>query len=107
VIADFKNRDSNLFPGMFVAGTIHTGEQTVNAIPENAIIYEGNNNKYIFYTLSNDGDDPMIFKKLYLLTGLEEEGFVQVTPVEKLPEEARIVIDGGYYIKAEMLKGEE
>jgi cobalt-zinc-cadmium efflux system membrane fusion protein len=107
VLAEYSNINANLLPGMFVAGTIHAREQKVEALPEEAIIIEGTDKNYIFYTLSSDKDDPMIFKRIYLGTGFIEDGYVQVDLEENLPEDARIVVKGAYYVKAEMMKGEE
>lgn len=107
VTAAFENKEADLFPGMFVAGTIHTSEKMVQALPEESIIIEGDNEFYVFYTLSDENDDPILFKRLVVKTGFVEDGFVQVTPLEKIAESARIVTNGGYYVKAEMLKGQE
>jgi cobalt-zinc-cadmium efflux system membrane fusion protein len=106
VIASFENTTAELFPGMFVAGAIHTGEKLVDALPEAAITIEGDQENYIYYTLDATGD-PVIFHRIKVSTGYIEKEYVAIEVDEPLPEGALVVTGGSYYIRAEMLKGME
>jgi cobalt-zinc-cadmium efflux system membrane fusion protein len=101
VLATFKNDGQQLIPGMFVAAKIHTGEKEFSALPESAIMNMGTSNTYIYYTLEKEGSEKYTFKKLPVSTGYNEDGFVQVSFPDPLPGQARVVVNGGYYILAE------
>lgn len=46
------------------------------------------------------------FQRIEVKTGTAQLGFVQVTPVQELPADAKIVIKGAYYIQSHLLKSE-
>lgn len=107
VIGDFRNTSPYILPGMFVAAEIHTDEQDLDALPEEAIVTGPNNEVFCYYTLSDDKSPRLIFNKLLLKTGFREDGFVQVKALTTLPPGARIVTRGSYFIKAEGLRQQE
>jgi cobalt-zinc-cadmium efflux system membrane fusion protein len=47
-----------------------------------------------------------IFQKIEINTGESDIGFTEVVPVQEIPENAKVVIKGAYYLHAEMKKGE-
>jgi cobalt-zinc-cadmium efflux system membrane fusion protein len=106
VMADFMNASSYILPGMFVAAEIHTDEQELDALPEEAVVTD-HDGTYCYYTISPDQDKQFRFNRLPLKTGFREEGFVQVEPLTKFPAGARIVVKGTYFIKAQGLKDQE
>lgn len=107
VLAEFNNTGELLFPGMFVASEIHTGEEAFDALPESAVMNFGTGNPYIYYTTSAPGNSIIEFSKVVITTGFAEDGLVQVAPLRPIPENARIVIEGGYYIQSEEGSGNE
>ncbi|MCB0804206.1 MAG: efflux RND transporter periplasmic adaptor subunit, partial [Bacteroidales bacterium] len=46
VLAAIENPAAGLIPGMFVSSKIHTSEQMLDALPEDAVIIENNNETY-------------------------------------------------------------
>lgn len=46
------------------------------------------------------------FQRIEVKTGTAQLGYVQVTPVQQLPPDAKIVTKGAYYIQSHLLKGE-
>ncbi len=107
VIAEFKNRDDVLLPGMFVAAEIHSEEEEMQALPENAIMNFGSESTFVYYTLSAPGAEKLIFSKAFVKTGFAEDSFIQVELLDQLPDGAMIVTNGGYYIRSEEAKNEE
>jgi len=99
-LAEFNNAPG-LLPGMFAATRIHAGEQRMLALPETAVMVHGEEDQFIFISSDPDG---LVFKKIAVRTGFREEGWVQVTFEEPVPEGARVVTEGAYYIWAEMEK---
>jgi len=107
VIAGFKNLSPYILPGMFVSAEIHTDEQEVDALPEEAVQGEGTEDACIYYTRSPEKDSLIIFQRMNVKTGFTEAGFIQVFLPDPLPSDARIVISGSYFIKSEELKQRE
>jgi cobalt-zinc-cadmium efflux system membrane fusion protein len=104
VMARISGQVPGLIPGMFVASTVHTREQDLKALPETAVVIENENTRFGFYTTDPEGSTELRFKPFLLNTGFMEDGYVEVYPVEELPENARIVLTGVYYLKSEMMK---
>ena len=104
IIAELNNRSGIILPGMFVSAEIHTDEQNLDALPEDAVVIEDENNAYVYYTVSPDDSKEKEFKRVQVRTGFREEGFIQVELLSPVPPNARIVLQGAYFIKAEGLK---
>jgi len=96
------NRDL-LLPGMFVNAHIITGSHQVTALPESAIV-EINGKPHIFILLGRreHTDGTMWqFRPIPVLLGERDGGLVAITPLEPIPENTPIVVDGAYYIYAQ------
>ena len=104
VMAEITSRITDMIPGMFVSSTVHTREQYLDALPESAVVIENDNTKYGFYSEDPEGSAAYHFHPILLRTGFMEEGYVEVYPEEELPEGARMVMTGVYYLKSEMMK---
>ena len=108
VLAEFRNEGGRLLPGMFVSSEIHTGENAVTALPEEAVLRMDDDYFIIFYTCKTmQNEKGTSFKSVEVKLGNIENGFIQVTPVDEIPVDALIVIKGGYYLKTEQAKREE
>ncbi|CAM3288049.1 Efflux RND transporter periplasmic adaptor subunit [Flavobacterium longum] len=46
------------------------------------------------------------FQRIEVKTGTAQLGYVQVTPLQELPTDAKIVVKGAYYIQSHLLKSE-
>lgn len=106
VLAHFINKSPAILPGMFVAAEIHTSEQTVDALPEEAVITD-EANPYIFITPDQDQSANFHFIRIPVQTGFREDGFIQVTPLKAIPAGMRIPVKGTFFIKAQGLKQAE
>lgn len=104
VIASFNNTSKHILPGMFASAEIHTDEQKVDALPEEAVVGEGTDDAYIYYTLSPSSDSVYAFAQMRVSTGFSEDGFIQIILKEPIPPDARVVISGSYFVKSEELK---
>lgn len=108
VLAEFINESGRLLPGMFVASEIHTDESEVAALPEEAVIRVGNDEYIIFYTLPEMQEEMHTrFDFAEVKIGNAEDGHIEIELLSPIPENAMIVISGGYYLKTEMAKQEE
>ncbi len=115
VHADIENNNANLIPGMYLSALIDIGQNTVTALPEEAIVTaEGRN--FIFLwdaeNIKNHGEETeayneeINFKRTEVKTGTKQLGFVAVTPLEKIYNGDKIVIKGAYYLQSHLQKTE-
>jgi membrane fusion protein, heavy metal efflux system len=96
----FASIDNAQKPGLvnnaFVEATIITGTDTVNSVPEGALIKsEGNN--YIL-VLEKEEDNSYFFKKLRVKTGRSNNGFVEI---KDEINNTRILSEGAYNMNVE------
>ncbi len=105
VHAEMVSEKSNLLPGMYVEARIILDNQEVAALPEEAITVD-RGLYYIFVVEETHGDE-VHFKKIQVLRGAEDFGYVEVGPLEPLAGDSQIVTSGAYFLMAQSKKGEE
>lgn len=119
VHADIKNSTEGLILGMYIEGSIAVSSNVTLALPETAIVNEGEE-AYIFVkvetaeddeaasnsTGNNETDESWTFKKTPVSTGLESGGWVEINLFEPLPDSALIAYTGAYKLISEMNKAE-
>lgn len=107
VLADIENKDKNLLPGMYVQGRIVQGEKKGFAIPEAAIIKEGEQS-FIFIIDEDEKMEAnkMRFKLIPVTVGITDLGFVEINLPAEVSKDAKVVIKGAYNLSSEMIKSE-
>ena len=105
--ADMENKNDKLLPGMYVEGRIVQGEKKGFAVPEAAIIKEGE----LSFIFILDEDEAMEknkikFKMIPVTVGITDLGFVEVNLPAEVSKDAKVVIKGAYNLSSEMVKGE-
>ncbi len=122
VHADIENKEGVLIPGMYVNGHIITDNLTTDTLPEEAVVAEGEK-FFIFvktepeeHTLKKDNEQhdkeeeneqkKLYFKKVEIIPGTRDNGFVEIKLLAPLPENAGVAVNAAYYLLAEMGKGE-
>ena len=107
VLADIENKDKNLLPGMYVEGRIVQGEKKGFAVPEAAIIKEGEQS--FIFILDEDEEmeaGKMKFKMVPVTVGITDLGFVEVNLPAEVSKDANVVINGAYMLSSERIKAE-
>ncbi len=109
-----------LIPGMYVSALIDVGNQTVSALPVDAVVQaEGKN--YVFVvaegTETHESNDEKVagettgeslhFQKVEVATGISELGYIEITPVGELPAGAKVVTKGAFYLLSKISGGGE
>jgi multidrug efflux pump subunit AcrA (membrane-fusion protein) len=96
---EVSNADGRLKPGMFAdVEIVTTVQENVLLIPDAAMQTEGDN-QIVFVAL--DGNK---FEKRIVKIGLDQRGLVQI--LEGVKPGEKVVTDGSFILKSEMLKGE-
>ncbi|WEK17618.1 MAG: efflux RND transporter periplasmic adaptor subunit [Candidatus Pedobacter colombiensis] len=120
-----KKPGANLIPGMYVTGLIGVGTATANAVPIDAVV-RSEGKEFIFildagtkaaheeehgHTHQREAEEKhkeedakdensVHFKKIEVTTGVSELGYIQITPVEKLPANVKVVTKGAFYLQS-------
>ena len=92
---------------MYVEGRIVQGEKKGFAVPEAAIIKEGEQS--FIFILDEDEEmeaNKMKFKMIPVTVGITDLGFVEVNLPAEVSKDAKVVINGAYNLSSEMVKGE-
>jgi multidrug efflux pump subunit AcrA (membrane-fusion protein) len=96
---EVSNADGRLKPGMFAdVEIVTTVQENVLLIPDSAMQTDGDN-QIVFVAL-----DGTRFEKRIVTIGLERHGLVQI--LQGIKPDEKVVTDGSFILKSEMLKGE-
>ncbi len=104
--AEIENKHGDLFPGMYLTAKIATSENEVPAVREEAIITE-NGEPYIFTArkITEEGEEEWALSPLKIVTGQEDDGWVEVKLLKPLQKGEKVVLNKAYYLISEMKKG--
>lgn len=129
VHAVIKKPGANLIPGMYVTGLIGVGTAMSTAVPVDAVVRaEGKEFIFIVDTdaeaahekehaaeekaeaagahdekhreADKKEEKSVHFKKVEVSTGVTELGYIQITPIEKLPADVKVVTKGAFYLQS-------
>lgn len=120
VHAVIKKPGANLIPGMYVTGLIGIGTAVSSAVPIDAVV-RSEGKEFIFIVdhtaeavhkkehedeNKHEGahdhkeEKTVHFKKVEVKTGVSELGYIQITPLEKLPADVKLVTKGAFYLQS-------
>jgi cobalt-zinc-cadmium efflux system membrane fusion protein len=121
-----NNKNGKLLPFMFITAKIYINANSVLAVPISALETEGEN-KYIFIRTNEtieieshsehyedkgenknikEKESGIVFKKVTVNTGISDDRFVEIFPIDDLKSGDEIVVNGTFYLKSELKKGE-
>ena len=89
---------------LFVEAKIWLNDQTVQALPEKAIIKDGDFS-YI-YVANDNADNEIKFEQIKVIPSNTDNGFTAVKLIDQIPEGMKIVTNGAYYVFAQSKAGE-
>lgn len=89
---------------LFIEAKIWLTDQTVQALPEKAIIKNGASS-YIYVSNNQEDGDEVIFEQLMVIPGTTDKGFTAVRLIDSIPDGMRIVTKGAYYVYAQSKAG--
>ena len=103
VHAEIKNKKRNLIPGMYIQGRIQTESTKTMALPESAIVKEGD--KFYVFSVEKENVD-WIFKPIEIILGDKDGDWVAIQFPEEIATNTKFAYNNAYYLIAEMKKGE-
>ncbi len=89
---------------LFVEAKIWLNDQTVQALPEKAIIKDGDYS-YIYVANANT-DKELKFEQIKVMPSNNDNGFTTVKLIDQIPDGMKIVTKGAYYVFAQSKAGE-
>lgn len=103
-----RNSRPDLLPGIYVNAFIETGNETVTALPDEAIFKTGETeNIFILSRTQAEKQDTLyIFSVKEVKTGASEAGYTQVSFLENFPASAKAVTKGTYFLVSEKNKAQ-
>ncbi|MBT8188119.1 MAG: efflux RND transporter periplasmic adaptor subunit [Croceitalea sp.] len=90
---------------LFIEAKIWLTDQTVQALPEKAIIKDGASS-YIYVANNQEEGDEVKFEQVMVIPGTTDKDFTSVKLVDSIPKGMKIVTDGAYYVYAQSKAGE-
>lgn len=101
--ADIENKRGNLIPGMYIQGKIIVDSTKTQALPESAIVKDGD--KFFVFSVEKENED-WSFKPVEVFKGIEDDSWTAVTFPIKILSGTQFAQNNAYYLLAEMKKGE-
>ena len=103
VHAEIENKSGNLIPGMYIQGRIQTDNALTKALPESAIVKDGD--RFFVFIVEKEGEN-WAFKPIEVITGEKDGGWIAVAFSQETPVNTKFAYNNAYYLMGEMKKGE-
>ena len=129
-----KNKGNKLLPNMFVTAKILIEESNVRAVLKSSLLEEGEE-KFIFVKTNEKHEDEhkepghkegdkdaehkedehkgehgheggVVFKKVMVRTGVEDDKYIEIFPIETIEGDNEVVTTGAFYLRSELKKEE-
>lgn len=97
--AKIEGQTETLLPGMYVEARIQIDNYKTNALPNDAVVSNGDDH-YIYVEMAKNR-----YKQIAVSTGVSDIGFTEIKPLEELPDNAKVVTKGAYYLLSQLTKG--
>lgn len=108
VHARVKGDKMGLIDGMNVVALVSIGKNLVPAVPTGAVVNEGAEDFIFIHKTEKSGHMEeehgyeFIFEKIPVARGTADIGFTQITPLKEIPENAKVVTKGAFFLLAKM-----
>lgn len=100
---NIDNKQGLLIPGMYVRGKVILDDILSLALPEEAVVKEGD--KSFVFLAEKDGDSWEL-EPMEVIVGKSDNGWLEIRLLKQLNENQLLALNSAYYLMAEMKKGE-
>jgi len=100
---------AGLIDGMNITALVSLDNSTVPAVPTDAIVtYQGQDYVFVLSNQNKEKKDSnqMVFERVPVARGTTDVGYTEVTLLKGVPENAKVVVYGSYFILAKMTNTE-
>lgn len=105
--AEIDSKKGLLLPGMYINGRIQTEELKTLALPESAVVREGDS--FFIFSAKQENKNNNVewaFKPIEVKTGAKDNGWIEVAFLQSTNAKTLFAQNNAYYLLAEMKKGE-
>ena len=105
--AEIENKAGKLIPGMYIKGQILTANEASEALPEGAIVRDGDRHlAFLAGKERENGQEEWRFTPIEVFPGATQDNWIAVSFARPLPDSAQFALNNAYYLIAELRKGE-
>lgn len=106
--ADIEQKEGLLLPGMYVRGQILMGDSTSYALPDAAVVRDGDHH-FIFkgHAHAHGDETEWAFEPVEVVVKSRDKGWTSFEPTTAIKQSDRFAWNKAYYLLAEKNKGEE
>jgi len=108
---------SGLIDGMNITGIVSLDKSTTPAVPTEAIV-EADGKYYVFIQTDKKAEEEhgekgkphpktLNFEKIEVVKGTSDMGYTAITPVGSIPDNAKIVVKGAFFVNAKLVNSGE
>ncbi|MBO9694158.1 efflux RND transporter periplasmic adaptor subunit [Chryseobacterium sp.] len=108
---------SGLIDGMNITGIVSLDKSTTPAVPTEAIV-EADGKYYVFIQTDKKAEEEhgekgkprpktLNFEKIEVVKGTTDMGYTAITPVGTIPDNAKIVVKGAFFVNAKLVNSGE
>lgn len=101
--AEIENKIGLLLPGMYVRGEILINNVSTYALPESAVVREGE--KYFIFTATAKNSE-WVFQPIEIKTGIKDDGWIEIKFLNPFDSKTQLAWSNAYYLIAELKKSE-
>jgi cobalt-zinc-cadmium efflux system membrane fusion protein len=103
VHAEIENKEGNLIPGMYIRGRIQIDGSKAMALPESAIVTNGD--RFFVFSAKKEGDN-WAFMPYEVTKSTQDGEWVSIDFLTEQEANTKYAYNNAYYLIAEMKKGE-
>ena len=82
---------------MYVSALIEVGDEKNRSVPVDAVV-RSEGKQFIFVQNPSAKAGEYSFRKVEVTTGISDLGYIEITPVDTLPDNAKIVTKSAFFI---------
>ena len=97
--------EGRFLSNMYVNASIIVDSQEQDALPEQAVIREGQKSFVFIKDLEKNGKTK--FNRIEVITGASKDGYISVNPLDELEANVDVVTDGAFYLLTALQNGME
>jgi len=106
IYANINEKSKGLLHGSNIEGRLDLNNNLVDALPDEALIREGENTFMFIMSSKNQADGEFIFEKVLVKIGISDLGYTEITPLTNTKSIVNIVLKGAYELNAKMKSSE-
>lgn len=102
VHAHVQGDKTGLIEGMSITAVVSLGAATVPAVPESAIVTHDGQDFIFIQGAEQSEEATVVFEKIPVRRGMSDVGFAEITPLNDLAKDAKVVVEGAFFLLAKL-----